>query len=116
MIKACSRRVFRLSVSVPEQGHKFRPSNGTIGCAFIEDWCGTCARDEYRSYGKDPDGIDTRRCDIVERTMLYQIDDPEYPAEWTYDADENPCCTAYIPVGQPVPQVDDQTVDMFGGV
>ena len=50
---------------VPELGEKFRPSNGTVGEAFMDDWCGTCAG--YRN------------CTIHQKAMLHQIDEPEYP-------------------------------------
>lgn len=63
---------------------KFRPSNGIIGESFIGDWCGTCTR-----------FLD---CEIYPRAMLHQIDEPEYPVEWTYDADGEACCTAHVPV------------------
>ena len=69
---------------VPELGEKFRPSNGTVGEAFMDDWCGTCAG--YRN------------CTIHQKAMLYQIDEPEYPVEWIYDADGEACCTAHVPV------------------
>lgn len=87
MIKACSSRVFSLSVATPEEDRKFRPSNGTIGEAFMDDFCYTCKR--------------FHGCEIYPRAMLYQIDEPEYPDEWTYDADGEACCMAYIPVGTP---------------
>lgn len=69
---------------VPELGEKFRPSNGTVGEAFMDDWCGTCAG--YRN------------CTIRQKAMLYQIDEPEYPDEWIYDEDGEACCTAHVPV------------------
>ena len=50
----------------------------------MDDWCGTCAG--YRN------------CTIHQKAMLYQIDEPEYPVEWIYDADGEACCTAHVPV------------------
>ena len=49
----------------------------------MDDWCGTCTG--YRN------------CTIYQKAMLYQIDEPEYPDEWTYDADGEACCTAHVP-------------------
>lgn len=72
---------------VPELGEKFRPSNGTVGEAFMDDWCGTCAGH--------------RNCTIHQKAMLYRTDEPEYPVEWIYDADGEACCMAYVPVGTP---------------
>lgn len=68
---------------VPEHGEKFRPSNGTVGEAFMDDFCHICMR--------------FNGCEIYPRAMLYQIDEPEYPVEWTYDADGKACCTAHVP-------------------
>lgn len=62
----------------------YRPSSGTEGHAFIDTWCGDCA--------KSGDGSG---CEITERTMVYDIDDPLYPREWVVDAD-GPECTAFV--------------------
>ena len=29
--------------------------------------------------------------------MCFDLNDPEYPEEWTYDNLGHPCCTAHIP-------------------
>lgn len=84
MVKACNRHVSRLDVAIPEQNRKFRPSNGTVGEAFMDDFCHTCKR--------------FHGCEIYPRAMLYRTDEPEYPDEWIYDADGEVCCTAHIPV------------------
>lgn len=88
----------------------YQPSSGTVGASFIAGWCGECARDNI-------DELDYNdRCDIVGRTMAFNVSDPEYPAEWIYDQDGRPCCTAFIPVGDPVPEPRcGHTGDMFGG-
>jgi hypothetical protein len=95
----------------------FQPSSGTIGESFIADWCGNCARDKALREGIDIDEVDdNERCDIVGRTMAYNVADPEYPSEWIYDQDGCPCCTAFIPAGDPVPAPRcEHTNDMFGG-
>jgi hypothetical protein len=88
------------------QAHKYRPSNGTEGDCFIESWCDRCKRDEaYRSGEGDS-------CPIVANTLALPIDDPEYPAEWTYAANGQPICTAFEEVGTPDPP-DPRQGDMF---
>lgn len=70
---------------------KYRPSNGCEGAGFMDRFCAQCKRDE--AFQKDPANNDG--CDIAARTMAYNIDDPEYPSEWTID--DNGCakCTSF---------------------
>lgn len=76
----------------------YRPSNGTEGMIFFEEWCFRCKKDDlFRC--EDPDKS-TTRCDILDKTMALDSDDPEYPKEWVYDPgkiDEggHPQCTAF---------------------
>lgn len=82
---------------------KFQPSNHTQGAAFVADWCGTCQHGLHEP------------CDIAARTMWLKVEDPEYPAEWQYNCNDDPVCTAHVENGQPVPPSRcDRTVDMFG--
>lgn len=82
---------------------KYRPSNGTEGEWFISEWCGNCQRDEHQD------------CPIVAATFCYEVDDPQYPAEWIED-DNGPQCTAFIEAGQPLPTPRcASTSDMFEG-
>lgn len=74
-------RGFSTSVTVPGPREKFRPSNGTQGDAFMDDWCGCC--DRYRE------------CDIAARALMHDVDHPEYPVEWTYNENGEACCTGY---------------------
>lgn len=67
---------------------KFQPSNGTVGSAFIGDWCGSC------EHGKDG------ACGIAANTMFYHAYDPEYPAEWHFKKGVGPVCSAHIPLGR----------------
>ena len=99
------------------QRTSFQPSNGTIGASFIAEWCGNCARDKALREGVALEECDdSERCDIVGRTMLYNVDAPEYPIEWIYDRDRQPCCTAFVQAGDPVPAPRcEHTNDMFGG-
>jgi hypothetical protein len=55
-------------------------------------------------------------CSILARTVAWDVDDPEYPHEWRYDANGDPHCTAFVPKGESIPALrDDRTIDMFGG-
>ena len=83
----------------------YRPSNGTEGECFMDDWCQNCARD--RALNGEGDWDDEGGwCPIIAKTFVYDVNDKEYPVEWIKDAGEwpgNPRCTAFIPVGEPVP-------------
>jgi hypothetical protein len=58
---------------------------------------------------------DDERCDIIADTFAYAIDDEKYPKQWQIGKDGQPCCTAFVPLGDPIPPPrDDLTVDMFG--
>ena len=59
---------------------KFQPSNATQGDSFRASFCNQCKR------GGD--------CEIELNTMLYDIDDPEYPCEWVIQ-DGRAQCTAF---------------------
>lgn len=93
----------------------YRPSNGTEGDSFIAAWCGSCARDRALREGCPIEECDDDECcDIIGRTMRYQIHDPEYPPEWCYDEQGRAKCTAYIPDGQPIPPKRcDKTIELF---
>lgn len=96
-------------------GQKYQPSNGTEGECFFASWCCECARDKAMSEGADLDDCDdNQRCDIIGKTMAYRVEEPEYPKEWQYGKDGQPCCTAFVPVGEPIPpEPDVHTADMF---
>ncbi len=82
-------------------GELYRPSNGTEGDGFIAAWCVRCERDRDKN------------CDILGRTFVFDIDDAEYPREWVRGK-TGPMCTAWIPLGDPVPPPRcRQTIDMF---
>jgi hypothetical protein len=52
-------------------------------------------------------------CSIAGRTFMFDIRDPEYPAEWIIGA-RGPECTAWIPIGDPIPTPRcAATADMF---
>lgn len=73
--------------------HKYQPSNGMEGEAFIDSWCGNCIHD--RAFREDPDNNDS--CRIVARSLAHNVSDPEYPPEWRYNENGTPVCTAFEP-------------------
>ena len=68
---------------------KFRPSNSDHGEAFTSHFCDWCSKES---------GAEGESCGILFRSLIYDIDAPEYPAEWTYDATGSPVCTAFTHV------------------
>ena len=64
----------------------YRPSNGTEGEIFAEEWCDNCIYD---------DAENERYCPIFNASMAYLIDDPKYPREWIYDENGEPMCTKF---------------------
>jgi hypothetical protein len=68
---------------------KYKPSNGTEGEMFCENFCWHCIH-------CDPDPTGKKQCLILMRTLVYNIDDPKYPAEWTYNDKGEPTCTNYV--------------------
>lgn len=67
---------------------KYIPSNGTEGEWFIDKYCMNCLH-------CDPNPEGPKQCDILGRTLVYGVDDPEYPSEWCYDENDKPQCTNY---------------------
>jgi hypothetical protein len=70
---------------------KYEPSNGSEGMWFIDKFCDMCDKDRFFSEATPEKG-----CKILAASLLYDIDDERYPAEWTYDEHNNPTCTAYV--------------------
>jgi hypothetical protein len=91
-------------------GEKYQPSNGTAGVAFMERFCFRCERD--RKFAETQNGEDG--CPIVAATMIYDVDDPKYPAEWTYDAQGCAVCTAFEPLKPEGNYRCAKTPDLFG--
>lgn len=69
---------------------KYRPSNGTEGEMFMERFCYQCVHEEYG---------ESELCDILTRTMIYDVEDDKYPDEWVY-GDDGPVCTAFVKEGK----------------
>lgn len=95
---------FHAEMNKARAGQKYRPSNGNEGCYFWEAWCRNCQRDSAMREGADFDECDDdQKCDLIALTCLHEVTDPEYPVQWQYGADGQPCCTAYVPAGETVP-------------
>lgn len=78
---------------------RYRPSNGTEGEGFMGSFCDECQRDA--KYRETDDGADG--CPILAAALIFNVKDEQYPNEWTYDAEGNPTCTAFLPLGSQLP-------------
>ena len=94
-------------------GEPYRPCNGSEGEYFQAMWCEECERDKAlngTAFREGREDTEDDWCEIVGRS--YRTDEPL--PEWVYGADGQPCCTQFVPMGQPVPPARCQaTVDMF---
>lgn len=96
-----------------QPGEPYQPSNGTEGREFYRQWCCNCQRDKAMREGADFDECDDDElCEIIALTAAYDVSDPKYPKEWVED-ESGPRCTAFVPVGSKVPEVDTLTGDLF---
>lgn len=68
---------------------KYRPSNGMEGDVFMHNFCQRCVHDNFDA----TTGLGG--CRILAATLCFQIDDPNYPAEWVYGPDDEPTCTSF---------------------
>lgn len=66
---------------------KYRPSNGTEGAGFMSRFCEQCRNDDS--------GVGETVCEIIGDTMFYDVDEPEYPDAWRYDAQGCPTCVKF---------------------
>jgi hypothetical protein len=71
----------------------YRPSNGTEGEVFYENWCADCRCDA--AFRADPDNA--RGCPIWACSMAFRVDDESYPRELYIDGDGQPRCAAHQP-------------------
>lgn len=93
-------------------GERYRPSNGTEGEYFHSMWCEECARDKVmngEATQEQADADPSLYCQILNNSFA-----SEGVAEWVIGDDGQPKCTAFIPVGQPIPAICEHTPDMFG--
>lgn len=70
-------------------GNRYKPSNGSEGMWFENEYCMNCLN-------CDPDPNGKKQCQILFRAFWYDIDDNEYPVEWVYDENDKPMCTEYV--------------------
>ena len=70
---------------------KYQPSNGSEGMAFQDKFCDRCIHEKWNHTQQDGD----RKCDILNRTMIHDVKDPEYPEEWIEDPEKGPLCTKF---------------------
>lgn len=73
-------------------GDKYRPSNGTEGEIFEENYCAKC-----RFYDAQEGVLTVCSKELQDRAMIFDIDSPKYPSEWTYTEQGKPTCTAWQP-------------------
>lgn len=96
-----------MPVHYPQCANKpYRPSNGTEGEMFCEQFCYLCRYDQYED---DP-------CDILTRSLICSVGDADYPEEWLYDRNGRPTCTAFHDVMSAEPAAGDRcplTMDLF---
>ena len=92
-------------------GERYQPCNGTEGEYFHSMWCEECERDKVMSgqaTQEQADADPSLYCQILNDSFR-----DEGVAEWVIGKDGQPCCTAFIPAGQPIPCRCTQTPDMF---
>jgi hypothetical protein len=70
---------------------KYRPSNGTEGDQFINRFCDHCAYEKFIHTSNSND----LKCEILSKSLLYNINEAEYPEEWQYNSRNKPICTQY---------------------
>ena len=102
-----------MSDTVPKlPGEPWRPSNGTDGDIFHEDWCQRCAKDKHMSEGIPFDQVaESDLCSILATSFL-----PDEPLpEWRRLPDGRTICTAFIENCIEVKVRCTSTRDMFGG-
>lgn len=59
--------------------------------AFTETYCDRCEGDAI--YRETDDGKDG--CPLLANSMLYEVGEEGYPAEWVYNENRCPTCTAF---------------------
>lgn len=89
----------------------YRPSSGTEGEWFINNWCRECERDKCQNGTKPMSECQPEDfCQIIGKTMFMDVDDPDYPKEWVEDGD-GPRCTAFVVMGEAIPATPCQNTD-----
>ena len=68
-------------------GKLYRPSNGTEGMIFMDNYCDQCIHECPFENSK-------KKCEIITLTMCLDTNDKDYPKEWQYK-DDTPICTKF---------------------
>ena len=72
-----------------EVNKPYRPSNGTEGDMFMRTFCHRCEKDrEWREHERNS-------CLILGNAFAFNIGEEGFPAEWVYDDEGEPSCTAF---------------------
>lgn len=67
----------------------YRPSSGTEGELFQQDFCDRCAQCQPA----------LPPCDILVRSLFLNITDSDYPREWVQDGEGSAWCTVFVAQG-----------------
>lgn len=71
-----------MPIHAPNKANQpYRPSNGTEGMIFEERFCHYCRH--------------VANCEIPLLAMTHDLQDPEYPPQWRFDAGGFPTCTDF---------------------
>jgi len=62
----------------------YRPGSGTEGEIFMDQFCDQCKHDQDFH----------NPCQIILRTMIFDLNDPEYPKQWILSK-TGPKCTSF---------------------
>lgn len=93
-------------------GQPYMPSNGTEGACFHAEWCERCGRDKVMNGSATVEDAD-KDPDLYCRILSQSFAVDELP-EWVHDANGIPTCTAFVPVGDPIPAPRcENTMEMF---
>ena len=68
-----------------------RPANGTDGEIFHAMYCERCEKENFDPHSGQGG------CEILLRSWVHDIGEPQYPSEWVYGDDGRPTCTAFEP-------------------
>ena len=70
---------------------KYRPSTSSEGDDFMNKFCANCIHEEYLHTMDD----ESKMCEILTATMIFDVNSSSYPVEWIYDENNNPKCTKF---------------------
>lgn len=96
----------------PYPGEQWIPSNSDVGCGFLSEVCGKCARDRSIREGLPFDECDEDECcPIIARSFAGEA------VEWRVFPDGSVHCMDFIPIGEVIPgRKCSKTDDMFSDI